>query len=246
MKLTVINSGSKKGNSYILQNDTEALILDAGCRFSDIQRGLNYDVLKVKGCLITHEHNDHIFSVSKVLKMGIPVYSHKELKDKHPSFTELEEKKRTQIGNFTVIPFYVPHTTRDKETKELIPCPNYAYIILHEEIGAFLYMTDFMYCKYILKRFNFSNILIECNHMLDIDRNSAKYAHVIKGHASVNTVSSFLKKNKTNYLKNVILCHLSEDNGNGPEMIERCKSVVQNANVMIAEHGLEVELEELF
>lgn len=55
MLLKVIGSGSK-GNSYVLESENEALILDAGCRIKDVLKAIDYNVSKTCGVLITHEH----------------------------------------------------------------------------------------------------------------------------------------------------------------------------------------------
>lgn len=55
MKLKVIGSSSK-GNAYILETETGILILDAGVPFREIQKALDFDLERIKGCLITHEH----------------------------------------------------------------------------------------------------------------------------------------------------------------------------------------------
>lgn len=56
MLLKCVNSGSQNGNCYILENDTEALILDAGVRYKDVAEALEYNLEKVKACLLSHEH----------------------------------------------------------------------------------------------------------------------------------------------------------------------------------------------
>ena len=45
-----------------------------------------------------------------------------------------KERKPFECGSFNVIPFYLPHTTKDKDTGEIIPCPNFGYFIQHKEI----------------------------------------------------------------------------------------------------------------
>lgn len=57
MLLKCVNSGSQNGNCYILENDTEALILDAGVRYKDVLKALNYNISKVKSVLLSHEHS---------------------------------------------------------------------------------------------------------------------------------------------------------------------------------------------
>ena len=56
MLLKCVNTGSQNGNCYILENDTEALILDAGVRYKDVLKELDYNVSKVTAVLLTHEH----------------------------------------------------------------------------------------------------------------------------------------------------------------------------------------------
>lgn len=52
-KLITISSSSK-GNTYLLETKDETLILDLGCKWSDILESLNYKIDKVGGCLVTH------------------------------------------------------------------------------------------------------------------------------------------------------------------------------------------------
>ena len=44
MRLKCVNTGSQNGNCYILENDTEALILDAGVRYKDVLKALDYNI----------------------------------------------------------------------------------------------------------------------------------------------------------------------------------------------------------
>lgn len=55
MKLKVLGSGSS-GNCYILENDAEALIIEAGLPFMEVKKVLNFNVRKVQGVVISHEH----------------------------------------------------------------------------------------------------------------------------------------------------------------------------------------------
>ena len=74
MVLKVLGSSSR-GNCYVLENEREALILEAGIKFSEAKRALDYNITKVVGCLITHEHKDHAGHISEVLGACIPVYA---------------------------------------------------------------------------------------------------------------------------------------------------------------------------
>ena len=49
MVLTCIGSSSK-GNCYVIQNDSEALIIEAGLPLLEAKKVLNWNIQKVVGC----------------------------------------------------------------------------------------------------------------------------------------------------------------------------------------------------
>ncbi len=55
MKISFLGSSSK-GNSYLLYNKSECLIVDAGISMKDAMKVLDFDISKVRGVCITHEH----------------------------------------------------------------------------------------------------------------------------------------------------------------------------------------------
>lgn len=55
MILKVLGSGSS-GNCYILHNEEEALIIDAGVHFNQVKEYLDFDLKKIKGLLVSHQH----------------------------------------------------------------------------------------------------------------------------------------------------------------------------------------------
>ena len=57
MFMKVINTGSQPGNCYALKSESgEILLLDCGCKYSEILKGISYRISDVLGCLISHEH----------------------------------------------------------------------------------------------------------------------------------------------------------------------------------------------
>ena len=159
------------------------------------------------------------------MRAGIPCYGCDELQEHLEIVTGekmigLPERIPKRIGSWMVIPFYLPHTTRDKETGALMPCPNFGYLIKSGD-ETLLYATDFEYIPYTFKNQRINYMLLECNHMDDsLAKDSAKYEHVLKGHSSVSTVRDIILANKTPDLRNVILCHLSSENAD-PETMQR-------------------------
>lgn len=57
MFMRVINTGSQPGNCYALKSESgEILLLDCGCKYPEILRGISYRISDVSGCLLSHEH----------------------------------------------------------------------------------------------------------------------------------------------------------------------------------------------
>lgn len=182
------------------------------------------------------------------MKAGVQCYGCDELQEKleivyGEKITGLPEKRSVRISEWIVTPFYLPHTTRDKDTGALIPCPNFGYLIQSGD-EKLLYMTDWEYCSYIFKRQRINYMVLECNHMDNLmDSGSANYIHALKGHSSLSVVKSFVEVNKTPDLRNIILCHLSSENADPETMQKEVQSVAGKwVNVAVAKAGMELKM----
>lgn len=223
MKLKVLGSGSS-GNCYILENDTEALIIEAGLPFMEVKKALDFNVRKIVGVVVSHSHGDHAKYVAEYEKAGIHVFKPYDLCDGNA-----ESMCMSLFGKFHIKAFKLVHD---------VPC--YGFYITEPSMGSCIYATDTEYIKWRFK--NVNHILVEANHSKElIDRDSAKFEHQITGHMEIETTCDFLKANKSQKLRNVVLCHLSGDCGDADNFIERARKVV-DCPVFIANRGLEVDL----
>ncbi len=239
MKLKVIGTGSK-GNCYLLENDNEALIIECGVNISAIKQALNFNVSKVVGCIVTHEHMDHAKSINELTKAGINVYASKGTFDAlniesgfnkraKPTF----KKDSFKIGNFKVLVFDVKHDAAE-------PC---GFLINHQETGNVLFLTDTIYCGYTFK--NLNNIIIEANYSKKIiDAKVSEGAspqflrnRILKSHMSLETCIETLKANDLSAVNNIVLIHLSDTNSNE---VDFKKSVEQatGKTVTVADNGI--------
>ena len=182
------------------------------------------------------------------MKAGVQCYGCDELQEKLETvygerIIGLPEKRSIRISEWIVTPFYLPHTTRDKDTGALIPCPNFGYLAKNGD-ETFLYATDYEYIPYTFKNQRINYMLLECNHMDDLmDSSSANYVHALKGHSSVSTVRDIILANKTPDLRNVILCHLSSENADPEAMQKEVQSVAGKwVNVAVAKKDMIIPL----
>ena len=248
MLLKCAGTGSK-GNSYALIADSgEILLIECGVKWSETMKMIDYQTSRVAGCICSHAHSDHLRSYKDCLHYGIPIYTNDETVEHFEIISGEKmigkpERIPFEVGSYRVIPFYLPHTTRDKDTGALIPCPNFGYLIQCGD-EKILYLTDFEFCKYVFKSQRINYMVLECNHMDNLmDSGSANYIHALKGHSSLSVVKSFVEVNKTPDLRNIILCHLSSENADPETMQKEVQSVAGKwVRVDVAHAGMSVEM----
>lgn len=229
--LKVVGSGSQQGNTYIIEAGGEHLLLDLGCKWSDILNGLNHDISNTYA-LLTHRHSDHSKSIPNALKSQIPVFSNQDVSERFQGVKTLQPKKKYKIGSFVVMPLEVEHNV-----------PNFAYIIEHEEIGKLVYATDLTHFPYKIK--GVTTLLIEANNSEDIIIDHLCDNEVIRSmsenHMEINETINAIRNNISSDLNNIILCHLSD--GQSDEKLFK-QLIFEEFGIMpyVAERGLEVEI----
>lgn len=242
MILKCAGTGSS-GNSYALISDSgQILLIECGVNWKKTMRMIDYQISNVVGCIASHAHQDHIKEYKKVLENWIPIYANDETAAEFETVTGelvkgVPEKKWFQCGEFKVMGFYVPHDG----------CPNFGYLIQHEEMGQLLYLTDLEYCPYSFKNLRVQHFLIEANYIEDLaNREAENYAHQIRGHCSLNTCKGIVEANKTLDLRTVTLIHLSDKVCDPNTVLEEIKKVAgDRAEVNVAVPGLEAELKKM-
>lgn len=212
MKLVVINSNSA-GNAYILETENEALLIECGYNFNETKKALNFNLKKVVGCILTHEHGDHSIAVNEVLKAGISVVASKGTHEvlgtiEHHRAEVIGVNHVKRLGNFTVKAFDIKH-----DVKEPL-----GFLINHPECGTILFLTDSYYCEYKFSGLN--HILIEANYCQSIiDKRLQSGStikslrdRVIESHMSLQVCKQTLASYDLSDVKNIILIHLSDGN----------------------------------
>lgn len=234
MKLKVIGSSSA-GNGYILEDDWEALLIEAGCRFSEVKKALDYNIRKVVGCVVSHEHKDHARYAEEVKAAGIPVLGGESI---HPTKV-IEPRRGYRLGGFRIIPLPVEHD---------VPC--FAFLIQHEGMGKLLFITDTMSFNYRIE--GLTQILIEanyCDKRLDDNIESGLLQEslrerIIQSHMEIGTTIDVLKSLNLESVWNIVLIHLSEGNGDAEGFVRRIMNETGRIPV-IATPGLVMNIKDL-
>lgn len=222
MKLIVVGSSSA-GNTYLLTNGKETLVIDCGVPMLEAKKALDFQILSIVGAVVSHKHNDHNGRSHEYEAAGMRVWRPYEMES---------PRQDARFGNFRVRSFEAIHD---------VPCVG--YLIEHPEMGRLLYATDTEYVKYRFR--GLTAMLIEANYdERYINRDEAKFRHVLTGHMSLQTAIKCIEANSAD-LRNVVLCHLSGSNGSPVEFKEMVTEIVPpGCQVDVAEPGLVVELEE--
>lgn len=219
MVLKVLSSGSS-GNCYILESDTEALIIEAGVPFKEVKVALGFDVKKIVGVVVGHCHKDHSGFIDQY-KGVCPIYKPYEV-----------IKPNERFGNFFIKTFPLVHD---------VEC--YGFYIQHPDIGSLVYASDTEYIKYRFK--NLNHILVEANYGDDlVERDAVNREHILRGHMSLKTALDFISTNDNPALRNVVLLHLSDKNADSADFLQKTKETIKyGADCYIAEKGLIISLD---
>lgn len=241
MQLKILASSSK-GNCYILENDSEALIIECGITVSDIKRALNFSFVKVAGCLVSHEHLDHSKCIRDLMRLGVNIYTSRgtirqlELPVNHHRLMSIQAGEVVRAGRFKVLPFKIHHDAAEP----------LGFIINHRETGNVLFITDAIYVENTFK--NIHNIIIEANFSQDIiderlaNGSSPEFLRnrIFKSHMSLETCKQTLRANDLSKVNNIVLIHLSDGNSNAVlfrQEIESCTA----KRVFVADAGIIID-----
>lgn len=232
MKLTVLGSSSK-GNGYLVHNRVSCLIIEAGVPLREVKKALDFDTSIVKGCIISHSHQDHCKYVDEYIKAGIPIFAHDSIfnnKENHNIY-RIKAEENFKIGMFRIKAFELRHDVY-----------NLGFLIDHVSTGKFVFITDTASIPYNFKGLN--NVLVECNFDTEIiDNNETPYHlrdRVAYNHLSLNACNEFLITTDLSQANNIVLLHPSDSNSNIREFVSVLKAST-GKDVYVAEKGLEID-----
>lgn len=227
MGITTIATGSQ-GNCYILEHENKKLIIECGVSFKYILHSLQHELDNVVGCLVTHEHKDHSKAVNDILYYGIKVYMLKATFDalQIPDILKykvviIDYLKPFKIDIFNIMPLEANHD---------VPCVAY---VIQSGFGKLLFATDTYNFKYKLD--GITHAMFECNYCDEYVQNIPLYRQrVLRSHMSLNNLKKILTKSDLKELKELMLIHISNENGHPQKMKTEIEELT-NADVTIAD-----------
>lgn len=240
MKLTVLGSSSR-GNSYILEASDGVLVIECGLPLIEVKKALDFNIERIAGAIVTHQHGDHSKFIAEYLKNAIRVCALKEVFDAHNLKQRIfcktiEPMHGYRIGTFKVFAVPVEHD---------VPCVG--FVIEHEEMGKMLFVTDTMMFEYRIE--NLSHILIEANYSDEIlDYNiengitpMSMRPRLLQSHMEIKTTENILLSSNLDSVNEIVLLHLSNNNSDAEQFKQR---IMQKTGkpVIIAKRGVTVNV----
>lgn len=239
-----LGSGSS-GNCYYLGNQDYGILIDAGVGIRKTVKtlrefGVSLD--KIKAVLVTHDHTDHIkIAGCLAIKYCIPIYATEPVHAgiRRNKFTQgelygsrkiIEKECPFLIEDFSITAFDVPHDTLE----------NVGYQIKFDD-QIFVLLTDVGRITPTLYKYaqNANHLVMEANYDHNMLSNGHYPTHLKEriangmGHISNDLCAEFIRSIYHPALKNIWLCHLSQDN-NKPEL------AFQTVAIHLAEVGAKV------
>jgi len=234
LRFMSLSSGSC-GNCYYLGTEKGGIIIDAGVSLRRLKKVLQeYDLTmdSFSAVLVTHDHLDHIRHLGSFCKrLSKPVYTtdtiHKALA-RHtftaptigPCRKVLSEGEWNEVAGFRVRYFVVPHDATQ----------TVGYAIKVED-RMFVIMTDIgrMTDEAVEFARQADTVVVESNYDMDMLM-GGPYTYELKmrivqgcGHLSNDECASAIRRFYHEGLRNIFLCHLSENN-NTHDLAYRCSA----------------------
>ena len=177
-------------------------------------------------------HQDHVKSLDYFINLGIPCYGNKDVCSIHKGCIELP--KVLKVDGFKVQNFELVHDV-----------PNNALIIDTDDGIRILYCTDTKRIPKKVKGVHYA--AIECNNDQDTIIDNAMDDVFTKSrpenHQSLDECIRYLKAIDKSNLQCIILWHMSMSNIDEKKAIDTIKREVGFDNVVVADSGMEIEIQ---
>lgn len=240
MELHILGSNSL-GNCYVLEAATEALIIEAGVRMHEVKKALKWQMRKVIGAVITHEHNDHAGYVREMVASGVLVLAIEDVFASHglsgKAFTKsIVPNKGYKVGGFRIFAVAVKHD---------VPC--LGYVISHPEMGKLLFITDTITLDVLVPGLN--HIMIEANYADDIverniangDMPEAMRPRLLTSHMEIGQTKAILAENDLSQVNEIVLIHLSDGNSDERRFVREVRELTGKP-VYAANAGMTIDV----
>lgn len=244
LKFISFGSGSS-GNCAYIGNDKHGILIDAGVdpdkMIEPELRRNGIDMSSIGGIILTHDHGDHVKYAYAILRRNRHMRLYctsrtfngllrrhsisRRIKEYHqPIFKEIPFR----LSGFLITPFEVSHDGTDNVGYH-ITADNHTFVVA-TDMGSVTERAD-----HYIRQANY--LMLESNY----DRTmliNGRYPEYLKarilgntGHLDNAVAAKYLAEIYTPKLRNVFLCHLSNDNNTPEKALETVVASLNAANI---------------
>jgi len=215
MQIIPISSGSK-GNCYLVTVPGSAILIDCGIPIKSIKENLwhrGFNLSDIDGCLVSHEHGDHVKAAQALADMGVDIYTSAGTAEAAGLHGHRIHTLNLMIGvpikSFYVYPYLVEHDAKE---------PLAFSVSCKDTNERLLYITDAMYFRYNIS--GVTHLMIEANYDPEIIAENAENGRIdmarakrtVNSHMSLETAKLTVERMDKSRLREIWLLHLSNDN----------------------------------
>ena len=233
MEINCLQSGSD-GNCFAVYDGQTRLLIEAGIPYKKLLRGIDFNLSRYDGCLLTHEHGDHSRAIKDLIKAGIDCFmSAGTAQALGVSGYRIKEVKALQpftVGTYRVIAFDAKHDSIQP----------FGFVVKSAVTGESLcFITDSYYVPSQFK--NIDYYLVECNYIHETLMNSNTHPEMKKrlfsSHMSMENCIKFLQAQDLSKCKKIYLTHISRTNGSGETMRREVQRATGKETIIAGKDG---------
>ncbi|HEX8545748.1 MAG TPA: MBL fold metallo-hydrolase [Cytophagaceae bacterium] len=246
-----LNSGSN-GNCYYVGNSNEAVLVDAGISYREIDKRLKrlcLDVEKIKAVFISHEHTDHIKGVETLAtRLHIPVYitprtlRNSRLKFGSGTIRSFQPDVPVTIGALSVSAFSKFHDAADP----------HSFVIYNENVRVGVFTDIGAVCPNVIRYFKTCDaVFLESNYDDEMLEKGSYPYHLKRrikggrGHISNSEAYKLFVEHRPPNMSHLLLSHLSHHN-NDPVLVENLFNKSNgNVNIVVTSRFQESSIYEI-
>ncbi len=216
MRIKTIASSSS-GCCYLVDSCGEQLIIEMGVPVKKIRQALNFDLSKVVGCVVSHEHGDHAKYLPELERTGIPIWCTVGTRNTY----NLSGRIPIDLAEFNTFgEIFRVHTVKLEHD-----CLCFGFIIDDFKMDRLAYFTDTGHVNFKVP--GITHLMIEANHSFEsMIKSDNKFLtkRISDYHLSIEDVEDFCTRHK-NTLQEIHLIHLSDSNSDEVDFQKRIAGI---------------------
>ena len=227
-------ASSSKGCCYIVSSGEFQLLIECGVSLKKIREALDFDLSKVVGCLVSHEHGDHSGYLQKLEKeTNIPIWCTKGTIDRFDLLTSNKLIPYTWVSDMRS-PIMTPFGALALPLNHDVECLGFLIeIVEYPNKYRLFYATDTSEVKYTIP--GLTHLMIEANYsfenMIESERNKSALSRACEYHLDIDKVVDFVKRHPS--LEEIHLIHLSREHADA-ELFKKMVMDVSGVPVFVA------------